>query len=177
MGASRPFLLRRPDEALVRAQKTADERQRGGGRDVYARERTLAREIVPSVERGIPGIDVLAVELVSPSRFCVYVDHPNGVDHALCARVTQLLDRYRADFTIDVSSPGPDRPLRKPGHFERAVGRTVTVRTAYELDGRTRFRGELVATGSDGVTLATADGELDVPYDAIVRANLIHEAS
>ena len=91
----------------------------------YARERTLQDEIAPAVERGLPGVEVLAVELVSPSRFCVYVDHPNGVDHALCAQVTRLLDAYRSDFTIDVSSPGPERPLRKPEHFD---GRDRTAR-------------------------------------------------
>ena len=95
----------------------------------YARERTLQDEIAPAVERAVPGVEVLAVELVSPSRFCVYVDHPSGVDHALCAEVTQLLDAYRQDFTIDVSSPGPERPLRKPQHFELALGRHVAVRT------------------------------------------------
>jgi ribosome maturation factor RimP len=86
----------------------------------FAREKTLQDEIAPAVERGVPGIEVLAVELLSPSRFCVYVDHPEGVDHALCAEVTYLLDAYRSDYTIDVSSPGPERPLRKPRHFAEA---------------------------------------------------------
>ena len=78
---------------------------REGGRsiDIYTRERKLAREIVPAVERDLPGVEVLALELLSPSRFCVYVDHPNGVDHQLCARVTSLLEPYRSEFTIDVS--------------------------------------------------------------------------
>jgi len=52
------------------------------------------------VESGLPGVEVLAVELLSPARFCVYVDHPAGVDHALCERVTNVLrgylDRYCA---------------------------------------------------------------------------------
>ena len=81
---------------------------------MLATERTLAQEIAPAIERSLPGVEVLAVELLSPSRFCVYVDHPEGVDHALCARVTQLLDDYRSRYTIDVSSPGTERPLRKP---------------------------------------------------------------
>ena len=77
----------------------------------YTRERTLQDEIAPAVEERVPGIEVLAVELLSPGRFCVYVDHPDGVDHALCERVTRVLDAYRAAYTIDVSSPGPERPL------------------------------------------------------------------
>ncbi len=142
----------------------------------YARERTLQAEIAPAVERSLPGVEVLAVELLSRSRFCVYVDHPGGVDHALCERVTRLLDAYRADFTIDVSSPGPERPLRKRAHFAAAVGRRIAVRAAREIEGRKRFRGEVVEAGADAVTLETADAErLRIPYDAIVRGNLIDE--
>ena len=88
----------------------------------FTRERTLQEEIAPAVESRVPGVEVLAVELLSPSRFCVYIDHADGVDHALCERVTRVLDDYRADWTIDVSSPGPERPLRKPEHFAEAVG-------------------------------------------------------
>jgi ribosome maturation factor RimP len=144
----------------------------------YTRERTLQDEIAPAVERGLPGVEVLAVELVSPSRFCVYVDHPNGVDHALCAQVTRLLDAYRSDFTIDVSSPGPERPLRKPKHFESAIGRRVAVRTDRPLAGRDRFKGELHGA-DDGTVLLSLAGEPEpvrIPYDAIVRANIIDTA-
>ena len=142
----------------------------------YARERTLQDEIAPAVEGRLPGVEVLAVELVAPRRFCVYVDHPNGVDHALCERITHLLDAYRVDFTIDVSSPGPERPLRKPTHFASALGRRVAVRTRSEVGGRHRFRGEVLEAASDAVTLAAADSApLRIPYDAIVRANLIDE--
>ena len=142
----------------------------------YARERTLQDEIVPAVEDGLPGVEVLAVELLSPSRFCVYVDTPDGVDHALCERVTRLLDAYRTDYTIDVSSPGPERPLRKPAHFAAAVGRRVAVRTGSTIGGRNKFRGEVLEAGDDAVTLALADAEpLRIPYGAIVRGNLIDE--
>jgi len=151
---------------------------REGGRsiDIYTRERKLAREIVPAVERDLPGVEVLALELLSPSRFCVYVDHPNGVDHQLCARVTSLLEPYRSEFTIDVSSPGIERPLRKPAHFRNAVGKKISLRTAHEVGGRTKFRGRVVEAGDRSVSLAAGDGEpLAIPYDEIVRSNLIHE--
>src|SRR2546429_6106916 len=96
---------------------------------IYARERTLQEEIAPTVEERLPGVEVLAVELLSPSRFCVYVDHPDGVDHALCESVTEALGGYLGDFTVEVSSPGPERPLRKREHFASAVGRRVAIRT------------------------------------------------
>ena len=143
--------------------------------DMLATERTLSRDIVPVVERSVPGVEVLAVELLSPSRFCVYVDHPEGVDHALCARVTELLAEYRASYTIDVSSPGLDRPLRTPAHFRAAIGQEAQIRTAGDIAGKKRFRGTVVAASERSVRLAFGDAELDIPYEQIVRGNLIDE--
>lgn len=143
----------------------------------FTRERALHDEIALAVEARLPDVEVLAVELLSPSRFCVYLDHPRGVDHALCERVTRLLGAYRSDYTIDVSSPGPERPLRKPAHFKSVVGRRVTVRTGDEVAGRNRFRGAVLGADDEALVLApTPDAEpLRIPYDAIVRANLIDE--
>jgi ribosome maturation factor RimP len=104
------------------------------------------------------------------------VDHPEGVDHALCERVTRVLDTYRADYTVDVSSPGPERPLRKPAHFASAVGRRVSVRTEVEIDGRSRVRGVVSNVAEDAVTVETVEAKsLRIPYDVIVRGNLIDE--
>lgn len=158
MGAWRPFFVK----------------ERGLA-DLQTREKTLEREIAPAVERSLPGVEVLAVELLSPSRFCVYIDTPEGVDLELCERVTRLLDDYRRDYGIDVSSPGPERPLRKPEHFARAAGRRVSLRTDAPFDGKTRLRGEVVEAGADVVTVSTATGVIAIPYAAIVRANLMEE--
>ena len=146
---------------------------REGGRsiDIYTRERKLAREIVPAVERDLPGVEVLALELLSPSRFCVYVDHPNGVDHQLCARVTSLLEPYRSEFTIDVSSPGIERPVRTAEHFRNAIGRQVTLRTPE----RKRLRGEIVSAGEQSVVVRSGDDTVEIPYDQVVRGNLVYE--
>ena len=139
----------------------------------FAKERTLQDEIAPAVESRVPGVDVLAVELPASSRIRVYIDHENGVDHALCERVTYVLDGYRSEYAIEVSSPGPDRPLRRPEHFADVIGARVSVRT----DGRkNRYRGVLTDAGDGTITLDTGDaGEIHIPYEAIVRANLIDE--
>src|SRR4051794_678428 len=121
----------------------------------HAKERELQRQITTEVERGIPGVEVLAVELLSPQRFCVYVDHPQGVDHGLCANVTQLLRGYSDKYTVEVSSPGFERPLRKPAHFRNAVGRRVALRTEADIAGRKRFRGQVLAAGERSFKLAT----------------------
>src|SRR5438552_15656418 len=110
---------------------------------VHTKERQLEQELAGRIEQRVPGTEVLAVELLGPDRFCVYIDHPEGVDHALCERVTRELDDYRREYTVDVSSPGFERPLRKPAHFERFVGRKVALRTAAANAGRELFKGEL----------------------------------
>jgi len=142
----------------------------------HEKERTLTKQIGREVETALPGVEVLAVELSNPERFTVFVDHAEGVDHALCARVTDLLRDYLLRYAVDVSSPGFERPLRKPAHFANAVGRRVAVRTAAEIDGRRRFRGEVVEAGERAFTVRTADETaFTIPYEAIVRSNLIDE--
>ena len=139
----------------------------------FARERTLQDEIAPAVESRVPGVEVLAVELPSTNRIRVYIDHEDGVDHALCERVTYVLDVYRSEYAIEVSSPGPDRPLRKREHFADAIGERVSVRAETR---KNRYRGILTEAGDDTITLDTGDAaEVHIPYEAIVRANLIDE--
>jgi ribosome maturation factor RimP len=139
----------------------------------FERERQLQEEIAPQVERDLPGVDVLAVELLTPSRFCVFVDHPEGVDHALCEQVTDVLRDYLREYNVEVSSPGLDRPLRRQEHFEAARGRRVRVRTV-----RRKVRGEVVSADEQSVILAASDGaETEIPYAEIVRANLIDQGA
>ncbi|MGH3081472.1 MAG: ribosome maturation factor RimP [Gaiellaceae bacterium] len=144
--------------------------------NVYDKEKTLFREIAPQVETAIPGVEVLALELSGPERFTVYIDHPQRVDHDLCARVTDVLRSYLREYTVDVSSPGVQRPLRTPAHFERAVGRQVSLRTSEDIEGRKRFKGQVVGTNPAGIRVATDGAEYEIPYETIVRGNLIEES-
>ncbi len=141
----------------------------------YDKEKELTGEISLLVERALPEVDVLAVELTSPARFCVFVDHPAGVDHALCRRVSDLLRDYLDRYSVEVSSPGSERPLRKPDHFEHALGRSVALRTATPIHGSKRFRGRVVAARDKTLRLATETDEYDIPYEDLVRGNLIEE--
>jgi ribosome maturation factor RimP len=144
--------------------------------NVYDKEKMLFREIAPQVETAIPGVEVLALELSGPERFTVYIDHPQRVDHDLCARVTDVLRSYLREYTVDVSSPGVQRPLRMPAHFERAVGRQVSLRTSEDIEGRKRFKGQVVGTSPAGIRVATGGDEYEIPYETIVRGNLIEES-
>ena len=143
--------------------------------NVHEKEQSLQRTIARQVETALPDVEVLAVELAGPERFTVFIDHAAGVDHALCERVTNVLRDYLRDYTVDVSSPGLERPLRKPVHFRNVLGRRVAIRTAAEIRGRRRFRGELLSAGERAVTVRTTDDDYDIPYDAIARGNLIDE--
>ena len=146
---------------------------------VYEKERALQREIAERIASDEPDIEVLAVELSGAERFCVYIDDPAGVDHALCERVTGLLRGYLDRYTVDVSSPGTERPLRTREHFEMAVGRRAAVRTATEIDQRKRFRGVVAAAGDDALALELEleleTESIEIPYGLIVRGNLIDE--
>ena len=142
--------------------------------DLYDKERTLYREVSSRVERSLPGVEVLALELSGPARMTVFIDHPQGVDHGLCERVTDVLRDYLTEYAVDVSSPGVERPLRRRPHFERVVGQKVSVRTA----DRKRVRGELVGAGERSLRVETGKGEpVEIPYDSIVRGNLIEEGA
>lgn len=142
---------------------------------VYERERELYGEIAMKVGARLPEVEVLAVELAGPERFCVYIDHPAGVDHALCEQVTNVLRGYLDRYTVDVSSPGIERPLRTRRHFKAVEGLRVSIRTAHEIDGRRRFRGEVASVDDDALLLAIGEARVAIPYDEIVRANLIDE--
>jgi ribosome maturation factor RimP len=142
---------------------------------VYEKERQLQREVTATVEGRLPDVEVLAAELSGPERLTVYIDHPQGVDHALCEQVTDVLRGYLDRYTLDVSSPGLERPLRTPEHFAGVLGRRAAIRTSTEIRGRKRFRGEIVSAAEREVTLATGGERVEIPYEAIARGNLIDE--
>ena len=141
----------------------------------YARERTLQDEIAPAIESRVPGVEVLAVELLSPTRFCVYVDHADGVDHALCERVT-----YASSTATAASGRSTSRRRDRSVHCaSRSTSRTPSARASpfgSREARKNRHRGVLVEAGEESITLQPGDaGEIRIPYDAIVRANLIDE--
>jgi ribosome maturation factor RimP len=120
-----------------------------------------------------PDVEVLLVEQIPGGKVRLFIDHADGVDLALCERVTDHLRDLLADYSLEVSSPGPERPLTKPHHFRRFVGRKARVRTREEHDGRTTFTGELVGASDSEVTVAADDGVVTIPYADINRSNLL----
>jgi ribosome maturation factor RimP len=133
------------------------------------------RDIQERLSGTDPDVEVLLVEPAGAGRLRLFIDHPKGVDLALCERVTRELTDLLNEYALEVSSPGPARPLVKPDHFRRFVGRRVKVRTRSEHEGRKAFIGELVGATEDQVTVAADDGVVSIPYADINRSNLVEE--
>jgi ribosome maturation factor RimP len=122
-----------------------------------------------------PDVEVLLAEVVGGSTLRLFVDHPDGVTLELCERVTHALEDMRETYALEVSSPGRMRPLTKPDHFRRFLGRRARVRTRGEREGHKTFTGELVGAGDDAVTIAADTGVIAIPYADIHRSNLVEE--
>jgi ribosome maturation factor RimP len=140
------------------------------------RESDLQSEVEWRLAEVEPDVDVLLVESigVKGSRGVrVFLDRPAGVDHELCVRVTRHVRDLLADYTVEVSSPGPSRPLTKLAHYRRFVGHRVRVRTNEAIDGRSELKGELTSADEDRVVLSCEWGTVTIPHDRIRRANLV----
>lgn len=133
------------------------------------------REIQERLSALEPDVEVLLLEEPAAGRLRLFIDRPSGVDLALCERVTKHLGDLLQEYSLEVSSPGPKRPLVKPDHYRRFVGRRVRVRTRSEHDGRRSFTGELVGASDDVVTVAADSGIVSIPYADINRSNLVEE--
>src|SRR5690348_4281109 len=122
-----------------------------------------------------PDVEVLLLEPANASTMRLVIDRPGGVDLDLCERVTNHLRDILLETGLEVSSPGPERPLTKPDHFRRYIGRRVRIRTASreEHGGRKSFTGELVGASDDEVTVAADTGVVSIPYTDINRSNLL----
>ena len=134
---------------------------------------TIQADIEQQLGHVEPAVEVLLAEVVNGSVVRLFIDHPDGVTLALCERVTKHLAGVRETYALEVSSPGPQRPLTKPDHFRRYVGSRARVRTRGDHDGRMSFTGELLGATDDAVTVAADTGVVSIAYADIHRSNLL----
>jgi len=120
-----------------------------------------------------PDVELLALERPASERLRLVIDRDGGVDIALCERVTAALRDMLETWSLEVSSPGPERPLTKPEHFRRFVGSTVRVRTVEEIEGRRTFTGRLAGADETQVSVEATDGAVTIPLTAVRRSNLL----
>ena len=109
----------------------------------------------------------------------LYIDSVAGISLDDCERVSRAVsatldsaDPIPGNYTLEVSSPGLDRVLRTPAHFERFAGERVRVEMAHPVAGRKRFSGQLLAANGREITLDVEGGRVSLPIDDIHKARL-----
>lgn len=141
----------------------------------------LQTEIETELAKSEPGVEVLLAEVLNGQLVRLFIDHPDGVTLELCERVTKQLSEVRRRYALEVSSPGTERPLTKPDHYRRYLGRRARVRTREPLHAtegqrvRNSIIGELVGADEASVTVAADEGVVQIAYSDIHRSNLLGE--
>ena len=145
---------------------------------------TLAARLAPLVE-GL-GYELWELEY-SPGRgngfLRLYIDAAAGITLDDCERVSRAVsevldaeDPIPGQYTLEVSSPGLERPLRTAEHFARFVGEVVSVETAQAIEGRRRFKGALTAAGAETVEVEVDGKRWTLPLSGIRKAHLAPQA-
>ena len=133
----------------------------------------LQRTIEERLEAYDPSVELIALERPAAETLRLYIDHPDRVDLGLCERVTEQLRDLLESYSLEVSSPGADRPLTKPEHFRRFLGRRVKVRTNEAIAGSHNFTGTLTEADEESVSLDSNGGAVRIPLAGIRRSNLV----
>jgi ribosome maturation factor RimP len=124
-----------------------------------------------------PEVELLALERPAGERLRLVIDSEGGVDIATCERVTALFRELLESWSLEVSSPGPERPLTKPEHFRRFVGHRVRVRTREQVQGHKSFTGRLTGADEESVSIDSGDGPVSIPFTSVRRSNLLSDGS
>jgi ribosome maturation factor RimP len=137
------------------------------------------------IGREVEGVELVVFEEVGNRRHRVlrlYIDHPDGVTHDLCARVSgavgaalEAADLIEGAYTLEVSSPGIERPLRKRSHFEAQVGRQVYVKTKTPVEGSKVWQGVLLEVAEEAILVREPGREARIPLGEIASAHLVYE--
>jgi len=136
---------------------------------------SIQSEIESRLAKREPEVELIALERTGTEALRLYIDHPDGVDLALCETVTNHLRDLLDDYALEVSSPGLDRPLTKPEHYRRFRGHRVKVRTSKAIDGRRNFIGTIADAGDDAVRVEDSGDSFEIPLSHVHRSNLVPE--
>jgi ribosome maturation factor RimP len=137
------------------------------------------------IDQEVAGVELVVLEQAGGAKqrtVRLYVDHPDGVTHELCGRVSDAVgkaldesDAFGGPYTLEVSSPGLERPLRKRSHFEAQVGKKAYVKTRVPVEGSKVWQGKLVEVAADEVVIEDAGRQVRIPLEQISSAHLIYE--
>jgi ribosome maturation factor RimP len=137
----------------------------------------IEEKIEARLQEAEPEVELLALERPAAERLRLVIDSADGVDIALCERVTALFRELLEAWSLEVTSPGPERPLTKPEHFRRFVGRRVRVRTRQQVKGHKSFTGRLTGADEESVSIDSGDGPVSIPLTSVRRSNLLSDGS
>jgi ribosome maturation factor RimP len=137
-------------------------------------------QLTDVAERSLPrGTELVEARFSAGPLLTLLVDREDGpVDHEFCSQVVSTvipaLDAEGYGGSLEVSSPGIERPLTKPEHFRRFLGREVKVRVGEPIDGRRNFTGVIERTSEKDFVLKLLEGgaEVELPFGSVARANL-----
>lgn len=140
----------------------------------------IEQQVEELLGRELPEVDLRAVGVggrAGSGVLSVVIAHPVRVDHELCARVTRVLDGagLRDRYAVEVSSPGPEPPLRTTRHFTDAIGETVklAVEPGTVPGAAKSVSGTLTEVTEGSLVVETPAGRLEVPRDAVRRARMV----
>lgn len=138
--------------------------------------------LVEPVVAGL-GLELWGVDMIVQGRtktLCVYIERESGVGVEDCEAVSRQLsslfdveDPIAGEYTLEVSSPGLDRPLFKTEHYARFIGETVKIKLRQAFDGRRNYRGLLRAVENDEVFVEVDGDEYILPIETIEKANIV----
>ena len=137
------------------------------------------------IDREVEDVELVLLEEAGNRRnkiLRLYIDRPGGVNHDLCAKVSAAVgraldevDAFEGAYTLEVSSPGIERPLRKRSHFEAQIGKKVYIKTQEPVEGSKVWQGILLAVVDDAVVVEEAGREARIPLGEIASARLMYE--
>ena len=144
------------------------------------KEQSLLDAIEPTAIEN--GIEIVTLEIIGSKkaptiRVFIDTDHGVGFDELSSAQawindIMDEIDPFPGAYTLEVSSPGIDRPLRTPEHFSRFIGEKAIVKTTGPIDGRSSFSGIIETATDDYVTMACDDVTYEIPFAQVKKANL-----
>ena len=130
----------------------------------------------------LEGVEIVTLEIVGAKKsptIRVYIDTDHGVSfdelssaQAWMGDMMDEIDPFPGAYTLEVSSPGIDRPLRTVEHFHRFAGEKVQIKTTSPIEGRSTFTGELLGTDGQSVRVDCDGSRFDIPLSSIKRANV-----
>ncbi len=131
------------------------------------------------------GLELIGLEFVRAGKHStlrLFVDSENGIDVDDCAEasrqvsaVLDIEDPITTEYNLEVSSPGMDRPLFKPAHYQQVVNQTISVKLEMPQDGRRNFKGLLTDCNEHNFVMKVDNQSYELAYENVVKANLVPE--